>query len=469
MISRLTSTVRPRLMLTTIAVVIALVAAMTTTTIWALSPGPLGNFFEGGDGDLVASDGHLDWKNFTPPPKTAVDPIQGTGDDSFSQGKEDDEDPSIGTGSISGEKSDLLRFHVASEVIEIDEVDNVFLYLAWIRANTQGSANIDFEFNQSSTLSANGVTPQRTENDMLITYSFGGNNDSVDIGLSRWVTDANGTCESGSAKPCWGPIAPLTAGGAEAGLNSAETSGLLGETIPEKAFGEVALNMTAAGVFSGINECVSFGSAYVKSRSSASFSSSLKDFIAPIVLDVSNCGSITIEKQTEPSGDIGPFDFTGDVSGLLGDGDSETEVVVQGSYSSTESDYAGWDLTDISCDDANSSGDIESATANFEVSPGENVTCTFTNTKFGEIVIEKQTTPPGAADSFIFSGEVDGNLADGGMASQGVSAGQYTSTGNCSELRGSEQPAAFQEGIETSGPPGAKEGCQGHLAVGALP
>ena len=41
--------------------------------------------------------------------------------------------------------------------------------------------------------------------------------------------------------------------------------------------------------------------------------------------------------------------------------------------------------------------------------------------------------------------------------------------GNCSELRGSEQPAAFQEGIETSSPPGAKEGCQGHLAVGALP
>ena len=48
--------------------------------------------------------------------------------------------------------------------------------------------------------------------------------------------------------------------------------------------------------------------------------------------------------------------------------------------------------------------------------------------------------------------------------------GQTVATpGNCSELRGSEQPAAFQEGIETSGPPGAKEGCQGHLAVGALP
>ena len=42
-------------------------------------------------------------------------------------------------------------------------------------------------------------------------------------------------------------------------------------------------------------------------------------------------------------------------------------------------------------------------------------------------------------------------------------------SGKCSDLRGSEQPAAFQEGIETSSPPGAKEGCQGHLAVGALP
>ena len=46
---------------------------------------------------------------------------------------------------------------------------------------------------------------------------------------------------------------------------------------------------------------------------------------------------------------------------------------------------------------------------------------------------------------------------------------EATVEGKCSDLRGSEQPAAFQEGIETSSPPGAKEGCQGHLAVGALP
>ena len=38
---------------------------------------------------------------------------------------------------------------------------------------------------------------------------------------------------------------------------------------------------------------------------------------------------------------------------------------------------------------------------------------------------------------------------------------------NSSELRGNQQPAAFQEGIEAPGPPGPKERCKGHLAAGA--
>ncbi len=60
-------------------------------------------------------------------------------------------------------------------------------------------------------------------------------------------------------------------------------------------------------------------------------------------------------------------------------------------------------------------------------------------------------------------------LARRRMAPESARPASPLPAGNCSELRGSEQPAAFQEGIETSGPPGAKEGCQGHLAVGALP
>ena len=38
---------------------------------------------------------------------------------------------------------------------------------------------------------------------------------------------------------------------------------------------------------------------------------------------------------------------------------------------------------------------------------------------------------------------------------------------NSSELRGNQESAAFQEGIEAPGPPGPEEGCQGHFAVAA--
>ena len=40
-----------------------------------------------------------------------------------------------------------------------------------------------------------------------------------------------------------------------------------------------------------------------------------------------------------------------------------------------------------------------------------------------------------------------------------------SSFGNSSELRGNQEPAAFQEGIEAPGPPGPEEGCQGHFAA----
>ena len=41
-------------------------------------------------------------------------------------------------------------------------------------------------------------------------------------------------------------------------------------------------------------------------------------------------------------------------------------------------------------------------------------------------------------------------------------------SGNCSELRGSEQLAACGEGIQSSGAPGTEEGSESHLGVGAL-
>src|SRR5262249_35504604 len=154
--------------------------------------------------------------------------------------------------------------------------DHDFLYLGWVRSNTLGSANMDFEFNQSKVLSSNGATPVRTAGDMLITFGFSGNGNKADLGMSRWTT--TGPCEASSTTPCWGPVVPLS-GSAEGAVNLVPVyDPVEGVTLPEETFGEAVIDLTSAGVFDR-NVCQTFGEAYVKSRSSDSFTASLKDFI----------------------------------------------------------------------------------------------------------------------------------------------------------------------------------------------
>ena len=140
-------------------------------------------------------------------------------------------------------------------------------------------------------------------------------------------------------------------------------------------------------------------------------------------------GNIVIAKVTDPTGDPASFTFTGDVSGSLSDGGSASVEVVPGNYSSTETVPAGWDLTNISCDDGDSSGDIGTATATFAVGAGETVTCTFTNVKRGTIIVEKQTNPDGAPGNFTFTGDAAGIISDGGQIVVGnLVPGAYSST-----------------------------------------
>src|ERR1051325_993 len=103
--------------------------------------------------------------------RCGVDQVKSTTDNAFGQGsKEDDEAPTVVSGSIPPNKDDLSRFYINQEKAGTTD----FLYLAWERSNLLGSAHLDFEFNQSSTLSANGVTPLRTAGDVLVTFDFGG-------------------------------------------------------------------------------------------------------------------------------------------------------------------------------------------------------------------------------------------------------------------------------------------------------
>ncbi|MDY6835583.1 MAG: hypothetical protein SVY53_12365 [Chloroflexota bacterium] len=145
-------------------------------------------------------------------------------------------------------------------------------------------------------------------------------------------------------------------------------------------------------------------------------------------------GTIIVEKQTDPDGAPDSFTYSGDVAGVIKDGE---QIVVSGlqpgTYTSTELVPAGWSLTSITCDDSNSSGDLNTSTVTFQLEAGETVKATFTNTKelpqTGTIIIEKQTNPDGAPDSFTYSGDVAGVIKDGEqIVVSGLQPGTYTST-----------------------------------------
>lgn len=101
-------------------------------------------------------------------------------------------------------------------------------------------------------------------------------------------------------------------------------------------------------------------------------------------------GRIVVEKQTLPNLSQQQFSFTGDIVATLGDGGgASTDGLLPGTYSVTESSLAGWDLTSIICDDNNSSGNISTGVATYQLEAGEIIKCIFTNTQRGHIIIVK--------------------------------------------------------------------------------
>ncbi len=116
---------------------------------------PGSNFEIDTDANLRADDPapSIDWANVTEIRKQ--DTTSGPTDESFGQGtKEDTAVPSVVDGSIPPNKSDLKFFGVYQE----GSTSGGFLNLFWSRVQEpSGTTNMDFEFNQSNTLSANGV------------------------------------------------------------------------------------------------------------------------------------------------------------------------------------------------------------------------------------------------------------------------------------------------------------------------
>jgi hypothetical protein len=95
-------------------------------------------------------------------------------------------------------------------------------------------------------------------------------------------------------------------------------------------------------------------------------------------------GTIVIEKLTAPAGGVG-FGFTETMTPgtfSLDHGATQTfSAVTPGTYSVTEGDptASNHTLGAVSCDDADSSGDVNTRTATINLAAGETVLCTFRN------------------------------------------------------------------------------------------
>ncbi len=119
-------------------------------------------------------------------------------------------------------------------------------------------------------------------------------------------------------------------------------------------------------------------------------------------------GEIIVEKQTSPESEQS-FEFNpsyGNNFFLTDGGTNNSGYLLPGKYSVSEVNMSDdWDLTNTNC--ISSLGNTESAETlnldpgNLNLNPGETITCTFTNTQRGSIVIEKNTT--GGDDTFEFS------------------------------------------------------------------
>jgi hypothetical protein len=114
------------------------------------------------------------------------------------------------------------------------------------------------------------------------------------------------------------------------------------------------------------------------------------------------------KKVTDPPGVPDGFGFgsvepLGGCTGgfVLHDGEQTSCPVLPGTYHVAEADPSPtFALTDISCDDADSTGDLATRTATYVVSQGETVTCTFTNTqKAPSLEVGKTAAPSVVAET----------------------------------------------------------------------
>ncbi|WP_110589871.1 DUF11 domain-containing protein [Microbacterium suaedae] len=173
----------------------------------------------------------------------------------------------IGTGNVN-KKSDLCSAGSAYEIVDVDGEAHIIFYQFWNRsADGTGDLTVYQEF----------TGPQAGRgDDLLIEFNYDANGGgAVDIQVLRW----NGTS--------WVP----GTGSYQADYGTNGVDGNVG------TFGEMAVDLTDSGIFSH-EQCDTFTSGQVMSRTGNSQQAQLQDTMSPPPLVISDCNDLTVTKET---------------------------------------------------------------------------------------------------------------------------------------------------------------------------
>jgi hypothetical protein len=263
------------------------------------------------------------------------------------------------------------------------------------------------------------LKPNRTNGDLLISleYSNGGGNPIVTLyTFTNVQTFASGQTNDFAVVDDEDTIDAVRSA---TNFVDLDPSGF-GYTVPAFDFAEASIDLSALGIETG---CPGFSSGHIRSRTGGDpQSSQLKDAAPAFPIDLNTCGKVTIVKNAIPN-DAQDFDFTTTGGAPLAnfsldnDGDdgnalSKTKTFDQvppGGYTVTEASVNGWKLTDIQCDDGNSTGDTGTRKATINVGNNEHVTCTFTNTSSARSSSRSRRCRR-LGGTFTFTGDAAGDL-----------------------------------------------------------
>ena len=272
------------------------------------SQNPLpGSTFQGADGNQTDAAPRIDWQGLEAAGRFVHNPDENDQDTAFTGGSKEDEPGSwdfrVEPDGVKPPKANILD---AWSAVDQGGAD-AFVYLAFARGGpgitrVGGTTYLTFELNHDSRLwenNENATIPCRRTGDVLVSYQAQGND--VDVVLERWVTSqtdlATGCATSGHLEPLTGLTPNVDVQGA---VNDPAITnylpGIYGGSIPIERFGEAALNLSQILDDAPGDECFSYGSLWMHSRSSiarllTSASSNMQDYVAPQNLALRTCAA----------------------------------------------------------------------------------------------------------------------------------------------------------------------------------